>query len=213
MPKRGSYEEQARAAAQRIEDARALGQQLTFLPDSDGQGGEMVAEAARGPGRPKGSKNRIDSQLRAMLAAQGMKMPEQQLAEIAGLSSRDDVMISAMADAERVLAWAGGQHPGDYQASVAQRLATFVELFKARIRAAEALLPYGLGKITPDVTQNVQAVQIVMPQTSAPVAAGQVIEGHRQHVHAPPPMPNKIQQKQDVTNVAAAQSDKESRTE
>lgn len=213
MPKRGSYENQAHAAAKRIDEARWLGEQLTFLPDADGSGGELVPEEPRGPGRPKGSKNKIDSQLRAMLAAKGMKMPEDQLAEIAGLSSRDDVMVSAMADAERVLAWASAQVPGTYQAKVAERLSLFIELFKARIRAAEALLPYGLAKVTPEVTQNVNAVQIVMPQTSAPGDGAKVIEGKSAPQFAPPPMPQKSKQKQQVTDADPAQSDDGSRTE
>ena len=213
MANHSKAEEQAREAAKRIEDARALGQQLTFLPDADGQGGQLVAESPRAPGRPKGSKNKVDNQLRKMLAAKGMRMPEEQLAEIAGLSSRDDVFVAAMARTEQVLAWAGGQKVGGFEASPAMRLGTFIDIFKAMIRAAEAMLPYGLAKVTPDEHTNINAVQIVMPATGAPGDDARVIEGRKLAKHAPPPLPKKSQQKQGLANPEDAQSDNGSRTE
>ena len=36
MAKQGKFHEQAADAVERMEQARALGQQLTFLPDADG---------------------------------------------------------------------------------------------------------------------------------------------------------------------------------
>ncbi len=222
--KQSKFQEQAAVAAERIDQARALGEQLTFLPDTDGEGGQMVPAEPRAPGRPKGSKNKTDAKLREMLAAKGFRMPEDVLAEIAGLSSREDVLVTAMARAERVLAWAtdGAAQVGkknaktDWKASGTVRLSTFVEIYKSQIKALEALLPYGLGKVTPDTTTNIQSTTIVMPGSGAPVVPGdsaKVVNGSSNAEFAPPPMPENMQQKQGVKNSDTIQSDGGSRTE
>lgn len=219
--KQSKFQEQAAAAAQRIEQAQALGEQLTFLADPDGDGGQMVAAEPRAPGRPKGSKNKTDAKLREMLAAKGFRMPEDVLAEIAGLSSREDVLVTAMARAERVLAWAqdGAAQVGKKNAKVewlpsgSMRLSTFVEIYKSQIKALEALLPYGLGKVTPDTTTNIQSTTIVMPGSGAPGDSAKVVNGKMGGQFSPPPMPEKMQQNQDVENADTIQSDGGSRTE
>ncbi len=208
--------------AERMERAAAVGEQLTFLADPDGAGGKVVPvePVERKAGRPKGSKNRVESKLREMLAAKGMRMPEDVLAEIAGLSSREDVLMTAMARAERVLDWAesGAEQVKEegvkraWKPTGAQRLSVFFDIYRAQIKALEALLPYGLAKVTPDATVNQTAVQIVMPG-GAGSPAPTVIEGGAGRKMAPPPMPEEIEQNQQVSNSSTKYSDGKARTE
>ncbi len=209
--KRAKAEIEAEAIAKRLDQARELGEQLTFLPSDDGEGGELVPEK-RGAGRPKGAKNKSSSQLKAMLAAKGFRQPEDVLALMAGLDSRLPPHILAMQRAEEVLAWAGGQHPGDFQASVGQRLAVFTDLYKDMGRRAEAVLPFGLGKVTPDVNVNTsQITQIVMPGGSDGPAPT-VIEGRKGRAMSPPPMPKEIVQNQAVSEIESGDNLKDGRT-
>jgi hypothetical protein len=221
MPKGSIPENLARDAAARIEAARDAGQQLTFLPDEPG--------AAAAGARPPRGKGKITSMLRDHLAARGYRMPEDVLAEMAGLSSREDVFLTALARTEQVLAWAqsGGrdiveiirdgmliQHELDNTPTTGQRLATFQFVFTAMLRAADALIPYGLGKITPDVAPQAP-VTIVMPgaqvPTSGPETARDVTP--RPGRMAPPPMPGQVEQNQGLIGSDAAHSDGGIRTE
>lgn len=222
--KEGKFQKQAADAAERIDAAQQVGQQLSFLADPDGDGGAMVPEAPRGAGRPKGSKNKTDAKMRDMLAAKGYRMPEDVLAEIAGLSSREDVFILAMARTEQLLVWAAAGaaevgkkgHKSAWVPSGALRVAVFADLYKSQIKALEALLPYGLGKVTPDTTTHVQSTTIVMPGASAPASPGdgaRLVSGSGDADLAPPPMPVKMQQNQQVENLRTAKSDGGSRTE
>lgn len=209
--KKARAEIEAEKIAKRLDQAREMNEQLTFLPSEDGEGGELVPEK-RGAGRPKGAKNKSSSQLKAMLAAKGFRQPEDVLALMAGLDSRLPPHILAMQRTEEVLAWAGGQHPGDFQASVGQRLAVFTDLYKDMGRRAEAVLPFGLGKVTPDVNvSNTNVTTILMPGGgggSAPV----VIEGGRGRAMAPPPMPKEIEQNQQVRETERGDNSKDGRT-
>lgn len=203
------FEAMAREAAERIEAARAEGQQLTLLPDEP-QTGDST-RAARGKGK-------INSQLREWLAARGYRMPEDVLAEIAGLTSRDDVFTYAMARAEQVLSWAERGATGIKGApavqTMTQRIETFRLVFTAALRAAEAAAPYGLAKVTPDVNVQ-QAVQIVMPGAAAPsdraVQAKDVTPSARRM--APPPMPGQIEQNQALGMASDRASDGSRRTD
>lgn len=150
---------EAQEAARRVEAARQAGAQLTFLPDEqpDGDG------EGKGVGRPKGARNKVNTQMREYLAARGCRLPEDVISEIAGLNSRDDAVTLAMAQTERVLIWAGdgrdrveGRAPG----TMAQRLDVFRQQYTMILRAAEALMPYMAPKASPDV--SVDARQIVM---------------------------------------------------
>jgi hypothetical protein len=218
--KQAKFETQAQKMAERMDHARQVGEQLSFLADPDGEGGEAVP-AERKAGRPKGSKNKVESQMRAMLAAKGMRMPEDVMAEIAGLSSREDVKLQAMADTEMLLSWAaaGAAKLGkkgsktDWKASGGQRMSVFFEFYKLRIKALEALLPYGLGKVTPDVSvSNTQVTQIVMPG-GGEGASATLIEGRDSGRMAPPPLPNNMQQNQEVSEVEAVAQESAGRTE
>lgn len=198
------YEAQAREAAARIEAARAAGEQLALpLPDEAPEGGE--GRRARGAGR-------ASSMLRQWAADRGFRMPEDALAEMAGLASREDVFLAAMQRTEQVLAWAQGEHG---RATVAQRLDVFKLVFTSAIRSAEALLPYGLAKVTPDAAP-VQATQINVYAggQQAPQAAPQAVAAPAQPLRlAPPPMPHEIQQNQEVAGSAVERSDSDIRTE
>lgn len=205
------FDELARDAAERIEAAKAAGEQLTFLPDEPAPGDS--ARAKRGKGK-------ATSQLRDWCAAKGLRMPEDVLIEMAGMASSEDVFLTAMARTEQLLAWAQAGATG-YKAapvapSMAQRLAAFQFVFTAQLRAAEALLPYGLGKVTPDVVQPV-AVQVVMPGAAAPQAprgpdAARDVTPRPGQI-APPPMPHQMLQNQQVSQYAPQPADAARRTE
>ena len=217
-----TYEADAKAAADRISAARDAGDQLTFLPD----------EVQTGSARAKRGEGKASSQLRKYLAAQGMKMPEDVLLEMAGLASRDDVFVTAMARTEQVLGWAeaGGrtvvqvvkdgflvEKALDNSHTTAQRLATFQFVFTACLRAAEALLPYGLAKVTPDAGASITNT-IIMPGAQVPsapadrAAAARDVTPQMRRME-PPPMPHEMQQKQGLANAAAPHSDGDIRTE
>jgi hypothetical protein len=210
MPKpNSSAEKLAREAAARIDDARAAGQQLTFLPDEADPADS--AKATRGKGKAA-------SMLRDWLATRGMKLPEDQLAAMAGLAGSDDVFTHAMATAERVLIWAQegatGYKAAPIAPSMAQRLETFKFVYTAALRASEALLPYGLAKVTPDAGPT-QVVQVVVAGGSRPQASPETARDITPKARgvAPPPMPNEMQQKQQVSKSGSDGADSEARTE
>jgi hypothetical protein len=206
-------EAMAREAAARIDADRAAGKQLTFLPDEP-QPGES--------GRAVRGKGKAASQLRDWLAARGMRLPEDQLAAMAGLATSDDVFTHAMATAERVLIWAQegatGYKGAPIAPSMGQRLETFKFVYTAALRAAEALLPYGLAKVTPDVAAQPAVQVVVMPAGQAasgaqpgPQSARDVTPQARKL--APPPMPWEMQQNQQVADANVSQSGLSDRTE
>ncbi len=194
------------AAAERIERAAQMQAQLSFLPTA-APAPEAEIDEPRGPGRPKGSKNRSSSELRRYLAAQGYRMPEQQLAQLGMLDAQGDVFIALMERAEQLIAWAGGS-AGDRG-----RLGVFFELLKEAQKANAALLPFGLGKLTPDVAVQ-QNVSITMP-APLPVQPGdqaQIVNAPARRM-APPPMPNETQRNQELSQSVDARSDDESSDE
>ena len=165
------WQAQAAKAAERIERARARGDQLTFLPDEEPTREEAREQGA--PGRPKGAKNKVSSQMRDWLASKGYRMPEETLAEMAGLASSEPAMMQAMGEAEQVLAWAydGADIPKGATKNPTPRLRieVFMQLYTIKLRAADALLPYGAPKATPDPGDGVPVVPVLMPY---PVAQG-----------------------------------------
>ena len=219
--KTGKFEDQAKAMAERMAQAAKVGEQLSFLADPDGEGGQAVP-VARKAGRPKGSKNKVESKMREMLAARGMRQPEDVLAEIAGLSSREDVMLVAMADTERLMDWAasGAAEVGKkgqkraWEPTGGQRMAAFFEFYKMRVKVLEALMPYVQGKVTPDVNvNNTQVTQIVMPGGGGDGAGATVIEGQAGDRMAPPPMPDNVQGNQEVSDAVPVADESAGRTE
>lgn len=217
------YEADARAMADRVDAARAAGAQLTFLPD----------EAQAGSDRAKRGEGKASSQLRKYLAAQGHKMPEDVLIQMAGMASGDSPLVAAMAMTEQMLAWAQNgsrdvvqivkdgyliEKELDNRPTTAQRLASLQFVYTAMLRGAEALLPYGLAKITPDAG-NVVVNQIIMPG-GAQAASGAADQGQaarditpQQRRIAPPPMPGEMQQNQGLGDAGLSHSDAAIRTE
>ena len=174
MPKSDSeWQREAAEMAARIDRQRQAGEQLALLPDEVADEGDE----ARGVGRPKGAKNKGTSQMRDYLAARGLRMPEDVLTEIAGLTTQDDVISLAMRQTERVLSWAfDGAHIGEKaapKATSAMRLDVFRQQYTMILRATEALMPYMAPKATPDqvVNQNVQVVVSSGPTGAADPAA------------------------------------------
>jgi hypothetical protein len=207
MARANTFQEMAAEAVERIEDARAMGQQLTFLPDEPQPGDGAVAKRGKG---------KAQSELRNWLAARGMRLPEDVLVEMAGMASTEDVFTTAMARTEQLLAWAEAGDKGGRSASMAMRLDAFRFVYTAALRAAEALLPYGLAKVTPD-QGNTVVNQIIMPGAQAPVAGADRAAAARDITPqarrmAPPPMPHEIQQNQGLDDVASGHSDADIRT-
>lgn len=200
MPRGNSFEELAREADERIAKARQLGQQMALLPDDGPVEGDGGGRVARGKGKAQ-------SQLREWLATQGCKMPEDQLAEMAGLRTRDDVIVWAQAQAERMLSWqyAGAVRitpKGDEVAArptATARGEAFKLFYMAAMRAAEAMMPYGAAKVTPDATVQ-QNNTFIVPAPSAdrrvPGDDARVVTGRRT---GPPPMPWEVEGNQSVS--------------
>lgn len=212
------FEALARQAAASIDASRELAQQLTLLPDE--------AEGASLDGRRVRGKGRVFNQMREFLAQRGYRAPEDVLAEMAGLASREDAILTAMVQAERVLAWAGQgavnrkfvagvghvEIEGPWQPTPQEKRETFQQLYATMLRAADALMPYGAPKATPDVVQSVTNTIVVQaPEPSSPAdRARDVTPGARRM--APPPMPHQIQQNQGLVDVSRGASDAEDRT-
>jgi hypothetical protein len=205
---KSQFEELARDAAANVQAAREAGEQLTLLPDEPVEG--ETARKARGKGK-------VVSQLREFLATKGLRMPEDVLIEMAGMASRDDAFLTAMARTEQVLAWAEagavGYKGAPVAPSMAQRLDAFKFVFTAQIRAAEALLPYGLGKVTPDVVQPT-IVPVIMPADRASAARDITPQAPRLAGRmVPADVAWQMQQNQQVSDADPVKSDAESRTE
>jgi hypothetical protein len=224
VPKGSQFDELARDAAQRIEDARSAGEQLTFLPDEP-QPGAVAARMPRGKGK-------IQSQLRDWAAQKGLRMPEDVLIEMAGMASTEDAFLTAMARTEQLLAWAQAgaatEHAWTNEAgevkrrilrtepTMGERLEAFKFVYTAQLRAAEALLPYGLGKVNPDVAAVVPVpVFVAAPAAPAPSRAGDSARDVTPQPGriGPPPMPVRGQGNQGLSQAHDARSDAGSRTE
>lgn len=212
--------ERLREAARRLDAAQEVGRQLSLLPVEASPADP--AELPAGPGRPKGSRNRRTSKLRQMLAAKGMRMPEDVVAETAGLNARVSGVELAMQRAEQVAAWltrfpVGTDKNGDtYGAgktlSRSQMEGLFLAIYREQGDAAAALLPYGLERLTPESGPVIAPTVIMLPQGGQPGDQARVIEGRSSDM-APPPRPHEIERNQQLVGARLAQSDKGSRTE
>lgn len=188
------FETLARDAAERIDAARDAGQQLALLPD----------ELEQAPSdRPPRGKGKVNSQLREWLATKGYRMPEDVLAEMAALATSDDVFTWAMARAEQMLAWAQSGAVGvkgqPAVQTMTQRIEAFRLVYMAALRAAEAAMPYGAAKVTPDVsvTQNTTVVVPAAPSGRAdPGATARDVTPRPGGRMAPPPLPGEMQRNQ-----------------
>lgn len=216
---RNSYESMAAEAARRLEAAQEVGEQLTFLPDEAGAPPVDTLERKAGGGRPPGAKGKAASQLRKMLAERGWKLPEDVLGDLAGLTSRADAIEGAMVRAEQVLAWAFEGNSAGKLPSPEQRLATFAQVLSVQLRAAEALLPYGLAKASPDVNVTQQTTVIVPSAPAAPAdpaAAARPAGGPsspRAGRMVPADVAEEIEGKQGVASGDPGRSDASSRTD
>ena len=207
MSKGNSFEALAREAVANVEAARAAGEQLSFLPD----------EAQRDGRKPRGA-GKATSQMRDWLASKGFRLPEDVLAEMAGLAGSDDAFMAAMKRAEQVLAWARASSSGDKaEPSMAARIETFKFVFTAQLRAAEALAPYGLAKLTPDVAVQ-QSVPVVFAPGATAAPGQKAGDGARDVTPqarriAPPPMPREMKQNQGLAKDDVDTSDGDIRTQ
>lgn len=217
-----SSAERAREAAERLEAAQEVGRQLSLLAVEASPADPADLPAPSGPGRRKGSRNRRTSKLRQMLAAKGMRMPEDVVAETAGLGARVSGEMLAMQRAEQVAAWltrfpvGTDKHGKPYGAGEALTQSRMESLFLAIYReqgdAAAALLPYGLERLTPEAGPVVAPAVIMLPGGGQPGDQARVIEGRASDM-APPPLPSELQGNQWLTDARPAQSDGGSWTE
>lgn len=195
MARGSSFEDLARDADARLAAVRSRGEQMELLPSiPDQQDGGDVARRGKG---------KAQSTLREWLALRGFGMPEDQLAQMAGLRSRDDVITWAKAQAEELLAWqydgavrikpSGEEVPA--KPTAAARGEAFKMFYMAAMRAAEAMLPYGVAKVTPDVSVQ-QSTTIVVAGGAAPGHGSASVSGGRT---APPPLPGEIVEHQQVS--------------
>ena len=212
MARKASYEQLAADAAERVQRAHQSGEQLTFLADE-------APATRRDPDAPKRGKGKALSQMREWLAGKGYQLPEDVLAQLAGLNTGETVLQSAMRETEEILLWAQDGaalegKEGNKQApepTMAQRLATLQQILAVRLRAADALMPYGTAKASPDV-QVQQAVTINMPGGDRAAQARDITPKSSRSM-APPPMPEEIEQKQSLSNSQSGVSDGENRTD
>lgn len=209
------WRKDAEAMAARIERNRSVGEQLALLPDEVAE-----PEEARGVGRPKGAKNKASTQLRDYLAAQGMRMPEDVLTEIAGLRTREDAISLAIERSERILLWMfDGAHIGKRGApkpTPSMRREVFGQQYTIILRAIEALMPYASAKVTPDmlVTNNTRVQVVVPPAPQAPEPRDVTPQQPRRTGRmVPADVAHEIEQKQQVSDVEFDASDSEGRTE
>ena len=195
------FEELARKAVARVDDSRELQQQLSLMPD------EQVTAAGGDPKRGRGA-GRAMSQMREWLASRGLRMPEDILTEMAGLDNRQHAFLATIADTEQLLAWAQAGAVGFKGSPAVQtmavRISTFMQPYAMKLRAADALIPYGVPKATPDVTQT-NVTNIIVPGATAPAAAPPSRPDLARDVTpaarriGPPPMPHQMQQNQGLS--------------
>lgn len=220
MPGRDTkYAALAREADERIKGDRALQEQLSMLPD------EASDEPIVQDGRKSRGEGKALSQMREFLAAQGYRFPEEVLAQIAGLDrSQGDTLEAAMVQAERILAWAQrgaakvplkGGKTKEAEPTLGQRLAVFQGVRAAQLRAADALMPYGAPKATPDGPQQT-VVPVLVPQAPSTIAPRDVTPTNVAPLHhemAPANVVWERQQKQEVSSADTAYAEDEARTE
>ncbi|MEM6650965.1 MAG: hypothetical protein AAF582_00100 [Pseudomonadota bacterium] len=222
MPKpNNSYEELARQASKRMDEVRAQDRQLSLLPDEPGEAVQDVAEGKIG--RPPGAQNKGSSQLREWLAAQGCRMPEDQLAEMAGLKSPDGPVTAAIAQAEKVLAWAfqdakvvSGARKGEaITPQPTTKLALMMQFLAIQERAAAAILPYGTPKASPD-TNVIQNTTVIVPAAPAapadPAAVARDVTPSRTGRMMPADVREEMEQNQRLSDEQSENSDDQSRT-
>jgi hypothetical protein len=199
----------AQEAADRLDRARAAGEQLELLPVAPDTDAAMVPQGAGVPGRGRG-KAQV-SQVRSWLAAKGYRMPEDVLSEMAGLASGEDAFTTAMVRAEQAMLWAGASLPPK------ARIDLFLQLYAMQLRAADALMPYGAAKVSTDAPRpaSVQVNVIGGTVQDAGAQARDVTprEGRAGQRIAPPPMPWEMQQNQAVADEGDDATDGQSRTE
>ena len=187
--------------AARIDQARSTAKQLALFSDPG-----VEDEGGEGVGRGKG---KTLSKLRDVLALRGLRQPEDVLISVAALDDPDGLIMACLKKTEMICLAIYGHS----QAPARVKMPIFQQLYAQGIKALEAMLPYGLGKVTPDV-QVSQAVQVVvMPGGGAQGAGSARDVTPKAGRLGPPPLPGDIQRNQGVANGVLRASDGSDRTE
>lgn len=184
-------------AAERQANARDAGVQLGLWAEAAPVAASTpVAAPEKRIGRPVGAKNKAKAGLAELLDAHGMRDPGLRLAAMAGLDQPGDVYLVAIARMQ-VIEAAVGTLKADKRADLVLRIVAEMRL------AADALLPYRHGRITPEVGE--QAVQTIIQIAAPGSAPGAVTVTGRM---GPPPMPGEIVGNQGVAAGSTGQSDR-----
>lgn len=203
----------AARAAESVDRARASTGQMALFDRPEPEA-ERVERTGK-PGRPRGSRNRVKTDLAKLLAAHGYRDPASQLAHMAGLNSVEDPRLQAIAFAEALLQLAEdgdgddldraermveeARSKGEREVALrnlvgaleagrrrrAELPGLVVAIQREMRQAADALMPYVFGKVTPDQVQ--QLAQMVV-QIGGPGSAPGAAEGADRRA-GPPPMP------------------------
>lgn len=208
---RGEWSGAARAAAEAVGKARAVGDQLGLFGGPVAPEPEEQAER-RGPGRPRGSRNAAKTGLAEYMAARGWRAPGEAVAQAAGLAEAGDGFEIAFRRACWLRASAIEAVLGDDAQAVA-RLAGDVmgltlAIWREQNAAAAQLLPYTLQRLAP-----LEAEKAGGPQVSVGVTPpAQVRGGAAAALLAPADVRAKMQQDQGLGDWARAASDAAIRT-
>ncbi|MBY5988203.1 hypothetical protein [Roseovarius atlanticus] len=220
-------EKLAREAAERVDRDLEQGKQLGLLPDVP----EPHLPEPKGSGRPPGSKNKGSSQMREWMAARGLRMPEEVIAEVAGLQANGkDAFNFALAQTERLLGHVGQSAvnrifkvgeghvtlDGPWQPSPAEFIDTFKFFYGQARQAAADLMPYGTPKVTPDTNIN-QSVNVIVPtapsQPADRAAQARDVTPSSAARMVPADVKAEMQRKQEVRDEENDNSDAEIRTD
>lgn len=163
----------ALAAAAAMDEAREVASQMDLFASAPVQPAEEPER--RGPGRPKGARNRVKVGLAEMMAHRGYRAPAEVLAHLAGLHVRADPLEVAIARAQTLLVAAGAEPVGPALVETALRL------LREQRQALDALAPYVHPKVSPDGAPAAPMQVQILAAAGASVMAGARL--------GPPPLP------------------------
>lgn len=204
MVSRSTWTEPARLAADEVQRAREVGEQLGLF-DAPTPVEPAVESEWKGRGRKPGSRNKGKLGLAEWMAAQGWRAPGEAVALAAGLNdaTRDPFQI---AFARAVWLREASGLPPDPAGTAAMAMA----IWKEMTSAATALLPYTLARLGPlDAPQD----EAARPSIGIAAPSAAVAQGARRPRLAPADLRAEGEADQRVGDAATGDPDRASRTE